>query len=179
MKSCRHWNSKRFAETGRKAGLLVILGIDPGVASTGYGIVKERRGGDLLLVDYGVITTPSKDPHEDRLKAIFEGIGRIIRTSRPDRVAIETVFYSKNLKSLVQVSEAIGVLSLAVCRHSLELRRFTPLEVKQAVVGNGRAKKNQVQLMVTNILNLDDPPTPDHASDALAVALCCAFLSGK
>ena len=158
---------------------MVILGIDPGVASTGYGVVREEKGGDFCLLDYGVITTSSKQPHEQRLKIIYDGIGRVIRSCRPDRVAIETVFYSKNLKSLVQVSESIGVMSLAVCSHGLGLAKFTPLVVKQAIVGNGRAKKDQIQLMVTNILKLADPPKPDHASDALAVALCYAFLTGK
>jgi len=158
---------------------LIILGIDPGVASTGYGVVRDEPGGGLSLLDYGVITTSAKERHEDRLKAIFDGIEHVIKSGSPDRAAIETVFYSKNLKSLVQVSESIGVLSLAVCRYGLELTRFTPLEVKQAIVGNGRAKKDQVQLMVSNILNLDVLPKPDHASDAIAVALCYLFLAGK
>lgn len=158
---------------------MVILGIDPGVASTGYGVIQEGRGGGLLLLDYGVITTSSKALHEKRLKDIFEGIEGIIRSAGPDRVSVETVFYSKNLKSLVQVSEAIGVVSLAVSRHGLELTRFTPLEVKRTIVGNGKATKDQIQLMVSKILNLDDPPKPDHASDAIAVALCCAFMTGK
>jgi crossover junction endodeoxyribonuclease RuvC len=158
---------------------LTILGIDPGVAFTGYGVIRCENGGVMRLVDYGVITTPPGQALEIRLKSIFDGIERVIKDVRPSRAATETVFYSKNLKSLVQVSEAIGVVSLAVCRHGLTLSRYTPLEVKQAISGNGRAKKNQIQLMVTNILDLRDPPKPDHASDALAVALCEAFLFGR
>ncbi len=158
---------------------MTILGIDPGVASTGYGVIRCENGGVMRLVDYGVITTPPGQALEMRLKSIFDGIERVIKDVRPDRAATETVFYSKNLKSLVQVSEAIGVVSLAVCRHGLALSRYTPLEVKQAISGNGRAKKNQIQLMVTNILDLEDLPKPDHASDALAVALCEAFLFGR
>jgi crossover junction endodeoxyribonuclease RuvC len=158
---------------------LTILGIDPGVASTGYGVIRCGNGGFMQLVDYGVITTLPEQPLEMRLKSIFDGVERVIQDVDPDRAATETVFYSKNLKSLVQVSEAIGVVSLAVCRHGLTLSRYTPLEVKQAISGNGKAKKVQIQLMVANILDLEDLPKPDHASDALAVALCEAFLFGR
>ena len=158
---------------------MTILGIDPGIASTGYGVIRCENGGVMRLIDYGVITTPPGQALEMRLKSIFDGVERVIQDTGPDRAATETVFYSKNLKSLVQVSEAIGVVSIAVCRFGLTLSRYTPLEVKQAVSGNGRAKKNQIQLMVTNILDLEDPPKPDHASDALAVALCDAFLFGR
>lgn len=133
----------------------------------------------MRLVDYGVITTPPGQALEIRLKSIFDGVERVIQATGPDRAATETVFYSKNLKSLVQVSEAIGVVSLAVSRNGLKLSRYTPLEVKQSISGNGRAKKNQIQVMVANLLDLEDLPKPDHASDALAVALCEAFLFGR
>ena len=158
---------------------MTILGIDPGVASTGYGIIRCENGGSYHLVDYGVISTPPGQALELRLKTIFDGVERTLQKTGPDRAAVETVFYSKNLKSLVQVSEAIGVVSLAVCRHGLALSRYTPLEVKQAISGNGRAGKGQIQRMVTGLLNLEKAPKPDHASDALAVALCEAFLHGK
>ncbi len=151
---------------------MTILGIDPGVTSTGYGVIRLTDGDSMLLLDYGVIKTSPKDKHEVRLKKIYKGITEIIKNHKPDEAAIETVFYSKNLKSLVQVSEAIGVISLALCNFGLNIKRFTPLEVKQGIVGFGQAKKEQIQLMVMNILNLKNPPKPDHASDALAVALC-------
>jgi crossover junction endodeoxyribonuclease RuvC len=151
---------------------LVILGIDPGVASTGYGVIRVGNGGNLHSVDYGTITTSAKELLEVRLTHIYKGITEIIGTFRPDEVAIETVFYSKNIKALVQVSEAIGVLTLAACNFGLNIKRFTPLEVKRAIVKSGTAKKEQVKLMVTNILNLEEPPRSEHASDALAVAIC-------
>ncbi|UCB45601.1 MAG: crossover junction endodeoxyribonuclease RuvC [Spirochaetota bacterium] len=153
---------------------MVILGIDPGIASTGYGVIRAGNGGKLHSVDYGTITTSVKDTLEERLKLIYEGITGVIHDFRPNEAAIETVFYSKNLKSLVQVSEAIGVLTLAAYNFGLKIQRFTPLEVKQVLVRSGTAKKKQIQLMVMNILNLKDPPKPDHASDALAVAICYA-----
>ncbi|MBN2323180.1 MAG: crossover junction endodeoxyribonuclease RuvC [Spirochaetes bacterium] len=159
---------------------MTILGIDPGVASTGYGVIRcGEKDGVMRLVDYGVITTPPGQILERRLKSIFDGVERIIRDARPDRAATETIFYSKNIKSLVQVSEAIGVVSLAVCRQGLTLSRYTPLEVKQTISGNGKAKKNQIQSMVARMLNLENPPKPDHASDALAVAICEAFMFAR
>ena len=102
---------------------MIILGIDPGVTSTGYGVIRLTDGDGMLLLDYGVITTSTKDKHEVRLKKIYEGITEIIKNHKPDEAAIETVFYSKNLKSLVQVSEAIGVISLAVCSFGLNIKR--------------------------------------------------------
>ena len=153
---------------------MLILGIDPGIASTGYGLIEVGTRGKLCAVDYGTITTSVKDPLEERLKLIYEGITGVINQYRPNEAAIETVFYSKNLKSLVQVSEAIGVLTLAAYNFGLNIKRFTPLEVKRVLVRSGTAKKKQIQLMVMNVLNLKDPPKPDHASDALAVAICFA-----
>ena len=153
---------------------MVILGIDPGIASPAYGVIRVGNTGELHSIDYGTITTSVKKPLEERLKLIYEGITGVINTFRPDEVAIETVFYSKNLKSLVQVSEAIGILTLAAYNFGRNIKRFTPLEVKRVLVRSGTAKKEQIQLMVMNILNLKDPPKPNHASDALAVAICYA-----
>jgi len=150
----------------------VVLGVDPGIASTGYGIIRIRADDSIELVDYGVISTSSDTDHELRLKKIYNSITRIIRNYRPQAVAIETVFYSKNIKTLVLVSEAIGVISLAAGNFGLPVRKFTPLEVKTGIARFGKAGKPQVQSMVKHLLELDEVPFPDHAADALAVAIC-------
>ncbi len=148
------------------------MGVDPGIASTGYGIIKiEGREGAGLL-DYGVISTIPGQKHSKRLQYIYEHILEVIGRHNPDVVAIESLFHSKNLKALVDVSEAIGVITLAAANFNLKVEKFTPLKVKSAIVGVGLAKKEQVGLMIQNILNLDSPPKPHHASDALAVAIC-------
>jgi len=148
------------------------MGVDPGIAATGYGIIKIARRDDADLLDYGVISTDPGEEHPKRLKYIFERIVEVIKRHNPDVVAIESLFHSKNLKALVDVSEAIGVITLAAANFNLKVQKFTPLKVKSAIVGIGRAKKGQVGLMIQNILNLDSPPKPHHASDALAVAIC-------
>jgi len=150
---------------------LIILGIDPGIASTGYGLIEVKYD-KAQLVRFGEIKTSKKSAQEERLKKIYEEISEIIRFSNPDRVALESIFYSRNIKSLVLVGEAIGVISLAAINFGLNIKKFTPLEVKSSIVGFGKATKSQVQLMITNILDLDEPPKSNHASDALAVAMC-------
>jgi crossover junction endodeoxyribonuclease RuvC len=152
---------------------LIILGIDPGIASTGYGVIRAAGGGSISLVDYGVITTSPSEPHVVRLKHIYEIINGIINDHQPDAVAIETIFHSRNLKSLANVSEAIGVISLAAGNYGINIQKFTPLEIKSAIVRSGKAGKGQIQEMVKTILSLDSVPKPDHASDALAIAICC------
>ena len=152
---------------------MIILGIDPGIASTGYGVI-EVAGGDIMkLIDYGVITTSPGEPQGLRLKHIYESVKGIINDHQPDAVAIETIFHSKNLKSLASVSEAIGVISLAAGNYGLNIQKFTPLEIKSSIVRSGKADKGQIQEMVKTILGLDTLPKPDHASDALAIAICC------
>jgi len=151
---------------------LIILGVDPGIASTGYGVIKTRDNAEALLIKCGVVTTFKEDDYEERLKQIYDGISKIIKSFSPDVVAIESIFYSKNLKSLVLVSEAIGVITLAATNYGLKVKKFTPLEVKSSITGFGKARKEQVQLMVKNILNLDENIKSNHASDALAVAIC-------
>jgi len=150
----------------------VVLGIDPGIASTGYGVIRVCSDDSIELIDCGVISTNPETNHELRLKKIYDAITEIIEKFRPQAVAVETVFYSRNIKSLVLVSEAIGVISLAAGNFSLPLRKFTPLEVKTGIARFGRAGKSQVQAMVKNLLKLDKIHFPDHAADALAVAIC-------
>ncbi len=148
------------------------MGVDPGIASTGYGIIKIEERDNAGLIDYGVISTTPGEEHPKRLQYIYERIIEVIEHHNPDVVAIESLFHSRNLKALVDVSEAIGVITLAAANFNLKIQKFTPLKVKSSIVGVGRAKKEQVGLMIKNILNLDDTPKPHHASDALAVAIC-------
>ena len=123
-------------------------------------------------MDFGVVTTPVQEEHGQRLKMIYDRITGIMRIHKPEAVAIETIYHSKNLRSFVLVYEAIGVIALAAAHRGVRVEKFTPLEVKSAIVGFGRATKDQVQLMIMNMLNLGSPPKPNHASDALAVAIC-------
>lgn len=155
-----------------------VLGIDPGIASTGYGILNVDGNQRLKVECWGVIKTSPKDKQEKRLKIIFDKISRVIAMYNPEVVAVETIFHSKNLKSLVDVSEAIGVISLAAYNYGLEVEKFTPLEVKSAITGFGKADKPQILLMLKQLLKLDDFSVPSHASDAIAVAVCYLYLSG-
>jgi crossover junction endodeoxyribonuclease RuvC len=151
---------------------LTILGVDPGVASTGFGVIRVDGGEGLELLEEGVIRTESGTPHTWRLKAIYEGITELIVRHKPDALAVEGIYFSRNLKSLVEVSEAIGVITLAAGNRDVGVRKFTPLEVKSAITGFGRAGKVQVQRMVMEMLGLDGARRTHHASDAIAVAIC-------
>ena len=148
------------------------MGIDPGVASTGYGIIETSVDDRIGLIDSGVFTTPSDLEHGLRLRFIYECVSEKLKTHKPDALAIESIFQSKNLKSLVDVSEAIGVITLAASYLDIKVAKYTPLKVKSAIVGFGRADKAQVQLMIQRLIGLDKPPKPYHVSDALAVAIC-------
>jgi crossover junction endodeoxyribonuclease RuvC len=148
------------------------MGIDPGIASIGYGIIDTADNGKAVLLDHGIISTSSKLDHGERLKRIYERLTLKFREQQPDAVAIETLFHSRNLKALVDVSEAIGVITLAASNCRIRVAKFTPLKVKSAIVGYGKADKEQVRMMVMNLLELDTPPKSYHVSDALAVAMC-------
>jgi crossover junction endodeoxyribonuclease RuvC len=148
------------------------LGIDPGLASTGYGLIEIMDNENIHPIDYGVITTSNKKSQAERLRCIYDEITDIILKFKPDAAAIETIFYSRNLKSLTQVSEAIGVITLAAWDYGLQIKKYTPLEVKSAVVRSGKADKGQIQIMVKTLLNLNNVPKPNHAADALAIAIC-------
>jgi crossover junction endodeoxyribonuclease RuvC len=151
---------------------LTILGVDPGVASTGFGIIRVDGDEGLELLEEGVIRTEPHTPHDRRLKAIYEGITELIERHKPDAVAVEGIYFSRNLKSLVEVSEAIGVVTLAAGNRDIGVKKFTPLEVKSAITGFGKAGKLQVQRMVMAMLGLDGAQKTHHASDAIAVAIC-------
>jgi crossover junction endodeoxyribonuclease RuvC len=148
-----------------------VLGIDPGTANTGYGVV-ERRGGRLLAHDGGVISTAAGTPPERRLAAIHARISALLDEHKVDCVALEDLYFGANARSAFAVGQARGVVMLAAGQRGIPCAAYTPQQVKGAVCGSGRAAKDQVQRMVQALLALPEPPTPDHAADALAVAVC-------
>jgi len=152
---------------------VIILGIDPGTATMGYGIV-ERRGGTLRAVDYGALTTSADLPLPERLAAIHACVAELIETHHPDLLAVERLFFSKNAQSAFGVGQARGVVLLAAAQAGIAVREATPNEVKVGVTGYGNADKEQVGRMVAVILELADVPTPDDTADALAIAISTA-----
>ncbi len=150
---------------------MLALGIDPGTALTGYGLVCEEETG-LALVDCGVITTPPDQPLARRLQSIYRGLTDLIGRHRPDEAAIEELFFSRNVRTAMSVGQARGVVLLALADAGLPVHEYKPLQVKQAVVGYGRASKQQIQEVVRMLLHLDQAPQPDDAADAVAVAVC-------
>jgi crossover junction endodeoxyribonuclease RuvC len=150
---------------------MIVLGIDPGTASTGYGVVA-RRGGRLLALDGGVISTPSGEPLERRLAAIHARVVELLERHGPDAVALEELYFGANARSAFAVGHARGAVMLAAGERGVACRGYTPQQVKGAVCGSGRAPKDQVARMVAALLALPEPPRPDHAADALAVAVC-------
>lgn len=152
---------------------MIILGIDPGTATTGWGIIK-KEGQKYTLLDFGHITTKAKTPLHDRLEIIFEELTQIIEKAKPDHVAVEELFFAANSKTAIAVGQARGVILLAGKKKGLSVFEYTPLEVKMALTGYGRADKNQIQQMVKALLSLSEIPKPDDAADALAIAICHA-----
>ena len=150
---------------------MLVLGIDPGTAITGYGLVKGE-GDDLTLVAYGAITTSSDWPLPERLQRIYQELTALIEDQQPTAVAVEELFFSKNVRTALSVGQARGVALLAAANAGLPIHEYTPLQVKQAIAGYGRATKDQVQQMVRMLLALDSVPQPDDAADAIAVAIC-------
>jgi crossover junction endodeoxyribonuclease RuvC len=150
---------------------LTILGLDPGTAITGWGVIKEIRK-EPKLEAFGCIETSKTKCTVDRLREIARDLEEIIRKYKPDEVAVEDLFFFKNLKTAIKVAQARGVLLLIAGKGKVSVAEYTPLQVKQAITGYGRADKAQVQFMVKNILNLKTIPKPDDAADALAVAIC-------
>ncbi len=150
---------------------MIILGIDPGIAIVGYGVIEKNRN-STRIIDYGVITTHKDERLPDRLEKVYLGVVELIKKYQPDAVALEELFFQNNQKTAIIVAEARGVTLLACKQFVKNLYEYTPLQIKQALTGNGRAEKKQVQYMVKAILNLKDIPKPDDAADAVAVALC-------
>jgi crossover junction endodeoxyribonuclease RuvC len=152
---------------------LRILGIDPGTAITGFGVI-DRMGNRLLPQDFGVIRTPSDMEMPNRLTIIYRELINIIRKYQPEAIAVEQLFFNRNVTTAISVGQARGVVLLAAAQLELAIAEYTPLQVKQAVVGFGTAEKKQVQEMVRILLNLESIPRPDDAADALAIAICHA-----
>lgn len=150
---------------------MIILGIDPGTAIIGYGVINSDR--KLELIDYGCIKTSADLSTADRLVILNKELEKLLKKYKPDAVAVEDIFFFKNLKTAIKVSQARGVILLTIAHLKIPIYEFTPLQIKQAVACYGRAEKIQVQKMVKTLLNLKDIPKPDDAADALAVAICC------
>lgn len=150
---------------------MVILGIDPGLAIVGFGVIEKGKF-NTEVIDYGVINTPKEDTLPIRLEKIYQGMCALIDKYKPEHVAIEELFFNTNTTTGIAVAEARGVILLACIHKGLKLYEYTPLQIKQALTGNGRADKQQVQFMVKAILKLKNTPKPDDAADGLAAALC-------
>ena len=156
---------------------MIILGIDPGIATLGYGVIEKDERGNFRSVDYGVVVTPKTESLPVRLAMLEEGISQILEKYKPDEVAMEELFFSKNITTGIAVAHARGVALLTCVKRCGRLFEYTPMQIKQALTGYGRADKKQMQSVVTSILKLKTVPKPDDAADALAIALCHATVS--
>jgi crossover junction endodeoxyribonuclease RuvC len=150
---------------------MLSLGIDPGTATVGYGLVRENNDGSLQAMTYGVITTPPGVPMWERLKTIYDSLHDLVDIHRPDRAAVEELFFAKNVTTAITVAQGRGVILLALANSGLVINEYKPNEIKQAISGYGAAKKPQMQEMTRILLGLDSIPRPDDAADALAVAI--------
>lgn len=157
---------------------MIILGIDPGYAIVGWGVI-EYNANRFSVLDYGAVTTQAGTPFNDRLKMVYDGIDIIMKRWSPKALAIEKLFYNTNAKTVIDVAQARGVINLAAVQNNIPIFEYTPLQVKQSVVGYGRAEKKQVQEMTRVILKLEKIPKPDDTADALAMAICHAHASGS
>lgn len=157
---------------------MIVLGIDPGYAIVGWGVL-EYKNNRFRVIDYGSIQTKAGVPTPLRLQTIYRELSAIIHKYRPDAMAVEELFFNTNQKTGIIVAEARGVILLSAVENGVELFEYTPLQVKQAVVGYGRAEKKQIISMVTMFLNLPAPPKPDDTADALALAICHAHCGGS
>ncbi len=150
---------------------MIVLGIDPGITNTGYGVVEEE-GGNLILRGCGFLTTPRDQEMSHRLQLIYQGVREVIKDVGPDVAAVEELFFSSNMKTVMAVGQARGVILLACEHENVLCVEYTPLQVKKALVGRGNADKRQVKYMVSALLKLDQSPGSTHASDALALSIC-------
>lgn len=150
---------------------MLIVGIDPGIATTGYGLVRDTASG-VEVVDFGVVITPAGAAPEIRLLQLFTELNKILLLHQPQSGAVEKLFFQRNVTTAMSVGQARGVAMLALAQNRIPVSEYTPLVVKQAVTGYGKAEKSQVQQMVKVLLGLQDIPRPDDAADALAVAIC-------
>ena len=149
-----------------------MLGVDPGTATTGYGVVTERADGEFEMLACGVVRTAAGDPMHLRLQELFRDLRAIIREFQPDEMAVEKLFFGRNVTTAISVGQARGAILLAAAEEALPVVEYTPAEVKQAISGYGNAEKRQVQEMVRQVLHLDAAPQPDDAADGVAIAVC-------
>ena len=148
-----------------------IIGIDPGYAIVGFGVL-DYMGNKFSVVEFGAITTLAGEPFDERLKTIYDDLSYVLEKYNPETMAIEKLFFNTNQKTVIDVAQARGVIALCATQHNIDIAEYTPLQVKQSVVGYGRAEKKQVQELTRQILNLRDVPKPDDTADALALAIC-------
>ncbi len=151
---------------------MIIVGFDPGIATLGYGVIKTEKRLKPQMIDYGIVSTPKEENLAVRLAMLEKGIKQIIEKFKPDEIAVEELFFAKNVKTAISVAHARGVILLTAIKECGKIFEYTPLQIKQALTGYGRADKNQIQQMVKTMLGLKGIPRPDDAADALAVALC-------
>jgi len=152
---------------------MIILGIDPGTATTGYGVIKnQKKKKNPVCLEYGLIETKANLSPSERLKKINIELGKLIKKYQPEILAVENVYFFKNLKTALPVSQAKGVILFTAAKKKIPVYEFTPLQAKLAITGYGRAEKKQIQKMIKSILNLKEIPKPDDAADALAIAIC-------
>lgn len=155
----------------RQSDFMRILGIDPGIAIVGWGVV-DKEGNSYKTVAYDAVTTKAHTPLSDRLEKVHDGIDEIIKTYKPDAISIEELFFNNNAKTALTVGQARGVILLAAVKNRIPVFEYTPLQVKQALTGYGRASKSQIQQMMKSMLALSEIPKPDDVADALAIAVC-------
>lgn len=158
---------------------MIILGIDPGYAIVGYGVIEKNEWGQVRVLDYGAINTPKEEDFPVRLAMIQDGMNALIERFKPDAVAIEELFFNQNITTGIAVAEARGVILCTAIQNVPRVFEFTPIQIKQSITGFGKADKKQVQFMTKTILGLKSLPKPDDAADALAVALCLAQTNTK
>ena len=156
---------------------MIILGIDPGIATLGYGVIEKDTRGNCRAVDYGVVVTPKDESLPVRLAMVEECVSKILEKFKPDEVAMEELFFSKNITTGIAVAHARGVALLTCVKAGGRLYEYTPMQIKQALTGYGKADKKQMQTVVASLLKLKEIPKPDDAADALGIALCHAYTS--
>ena len=156
---------------------MIILGIDPGIATLGYGVIEKDERGNFRAVDYGVVLTPKEEGLPVRLAMLEEGVQKVLDKYHPDEIAMEELFFSKNITTGIAVAHARGVAMLTCVKACGKLYEYTPMQIKQALTGYGKADKKQIQTVVASMLRLQSIPKPDDAADALGIALCHGFSS--
>lgn len=158
---------------------MITLGIDPGLATVGFGVVQSRIGNDFRALEYGAVLTEAGKKVEDRLLEIYDNIDELCKTFKPHAAAVERLYFNTNEKTAINVAQARGVILLALTKNGVPVYEYTPLQIKQALTGYGRAEKKQIMYMVKTLLKLDSEPKPDDTADALAAAICHIYSSSS